>query len=119
MPYITPEERKQLFLGKKPSTPGQLNYVITLLALKLKDYPVDLRRGIRDAILEYLGGRASYTLFNEVMGVLECARLEFLRRVGYDVYINDSFDSMEKWLYTQFIGPYEDKKKEENGDVYD
>ena len=118
MPYITPEERKQLFLGKKPSTPGQLNYVITLLALKLKDYPVDLRRGIRDAILEYLGGRASYTLFNGVMGVLECARLEYVRRAGWDVYIDDAFDSFEKRFYSEFIAPYEDKKKEENGDVF-
>jgi len=118
LPYITPEERKKLFNGKKPSTPGQLNYAITLLVLNLKDYPVDMRRGIREAILDYLGDRASYTLFNEVMGVLECARLEYVRRAGWDVYVDDAFDGLEKRFYLEFIASYEDKKKEENGDVF-
>ena len=61
--------------------PGELNYAITELALfYLK------RKGV------------SYTNMNEVIGVLECAKLEFYRRA---------------------TAPYEDKKVEENGDVYD
>ena len=38
-----------------------------------------------------------YTHLNSVMGVLESAKLEFYRRV---------------------VAPYEDKKIEENGDIY-
>ncbi len=39
----------------------------------------------------------SYTTINEVMGVLTCAQQEFYRRVA---------------------APYEDRKMQENGDVY-
>ena len=39
----------------------------------------------------------SYQLFNDAIGALEGAKLELYRRV---------------------VGPYEDKKKKENGDVY-
>ena len=39
----------------------------------------------------------SYADYNEVMGVLECVKQELYRRV---------------------IAPYEDKKEEENGDVF-
>ena len=39
----------------------------------------------------------NYTLLNEIMGVLESAKQEFYRRM---------------------VVPYEDEKKEQNGDVY-
>ena len=42
-------------------------------------------------------GRLRYAHLNEAMGVLECAKLELYRRVA---------------------APYEDRKVEENGDVY-
>lgn len=41
--------------------------------------------------------RLSYKNINTAIGVLECVKLELYRRVA---------------------GPYEDKKKEENGEVY-
>lgn len=40
----------------------------------------------------------SYSSFNDVIGALEACKLEFYRRV---------------------VSPYEDNKKNENGDVYD
>ena len=43
-------------------------------------------------------GRIRYAHLNEAMGVLECAKLELYRRVA---------------------APYEDRKREETGDVYD
>lgn len=80
MPYIKQRRRKEIekynLIGV---VPGELNYNITKL------------------ILQYLGGHESYTSYNEVIGVLECIKLELYRRV---------------------IAPHEDKKKEENGDVY-
>jgi hypothetical protein len=74
MPYI-----KQYRRGKSPETPGELNFAITKM------------------ILDYLGPAPGYSRFNEVVGVLECAKLE---------------------LYRRKIMPYEDQKKTENGDVY-
>lgn len=67
--------------GTFPANAGQLNYKIT------------------QEIWEYIRDMGqSYTTYNDVIGVLECAKLE---------------------LYRRMIGPYEDKKKEENGDVYE
>lgn len=77
MPYIDYERRSII---SKPETAGELNFMITEL---LTSY-------IRDK------GK-SYATLNEVIGVLECAKLELYRRVA---------------------SPYEDKKMTQNGDVY-
>lgn len=81
MPYIDAEARERLDRGGKPETPGELNYAITRLA---DDYL--LRKG---------GVR--YAHVNEVIGALECAKLELYRRV---------------------LAPYEDAKLARTGDVY-
>ena len=88
MPYIKSEDRVELIKSpyqmalypeRFPKTAGELNYVITLL------------------IHNFLARQdLSYTKINEVIGVLECAKLE---------------------LYRQIAVPYEDKKKTENGPV--
>ena len=80
MPYITEERRDQLDrLAYDPYRPGDLNYAITRL------------------VVRYLGGSYSYEKYNDVIGVLECAKLE---------------------LYRRMVAPYEDRKMKENGDVY-
>lgn len=93
MPYIKPEERKpyKKLISKladevqrygeehAASYAGQLNYIITTLLLKT-----------------YGDALPNYTDYNEIIGVLECAKLEMYRRQ---------------------TAPYEDKKIEENGDV--
>lgn len=79
MPYIKQEDR----LGPTmiAETPGELNYLITTL------------------INEYVSTKGkNYAILNEVVGVLECAKLELYRRVA---------------------APYEDAKCDMNGDVYD
>lgn len=81
MPYIKRKDRMKLLPDSTvyASTPGELNYQITIL------------------IQRYLHGLGlSYTTLNEVIGVLECAKAEFYRRI--------------------VIG-YEDKKIKENGDI--
>lgn len=79
MPYIKHEERTQLTKAV-PKTLGELNWAITTL--------VD----------EWLSDHTrNYENYNNVMGVLECAKLELYRRI---------------------VAPYEDKKKDENGDAY-
>ena len=80
MPYIKPEAREQLDDGGLPDNEGELNYTITTL---LDEY-----------LAEY---GFNYANLNQVVGVLECAKLEIYRRMA---------------------APYEDKKMLENGDVY-
>lgn len=81
MPYIDRDARIRLEAGGVPETAGELNYAITRL--------VD----------EYLAraGRLRYGRINEVVGALECAKLELYRRIAV---------------------PYEDTKIAESGDVY-
>lgn len=81
MPYIGQEDRNR-FEGWAPvaESAGELNYQITSNI---------------DCYLAWKG--INYQNINEVIGVLECAKLELYRRIA---------------------APYENKKKEENGDVY-
>ena len=80
MPYIINSAREQLDDGGLPNSAGELNYMISSL--------------IDEYLHEY--GK-NYTNINEVIGVLECAKLELYRRIA---------------------APYEDEKIEKNGDVY-
>lgn len=84
MPYIPEAERAPLDQAF-PVTAGELNYSITLLCDNYLAYKCALNE------------RVGYREINEVVGVLECAKLEFYRRIA---------------------APYEDKKMQENGDVY-
>ncbi len=59
--------------------------------------PGDLNYILTQATLEFLGEKPCYASYNMVIGALECAKLE---------------------LYRRMAAPYEDKKIEENGDVY-
>ena len=80
MPYVTNNDRIRLDNGGEAQTPGELNYVITKTV---------------DAYLNQT--QRNYASFNEVIGVLESAKLELYRRV---------------------VAQYEDTKIAENGDVY-
>ena len=91
MPYIKDEERQNLeqslaslaaqVIVKEDSTQaGVLNYCISALL---------------NEVLKTNG--VSYRNINELIGVLECAKLELYRRVA---------------------SPYEDEKIQSNGDVY-
>ena len=81
MPYIKPDQRARVDTYG-PATPGELNYAITRL---ISRYMPQMRQHL------------SYEALNEVLGALEGAKLEFVRRV---------------------VVPYEDRKRAENGDVY-
>lgn len=86
MPYIEHRPRAELRAleprvgDRVPSTAGELNYV---LAKHVDLYLSRVKRG--------------YAAFNEVVGVLECLKLEVYRRL---------------------VAPYEDEKCEANGDVF-
>jgi hypothetical protein len=81
MPYIDPDIRDELLGPDKrpPETPGELNY---LLASTCDDF---------------IGDEYSYMKLNDVIGVLECVKLEVYRRI---------------------VAPYEDNKLDYNGEVF-
>jgi hypothetical protein len=93
MPYIRDDKRKQIeseldqliikFLDteEEGGTAGRFNYLVS---------------SIMGAILNN-DERVSYARINELIGVLECAKMELYRRVAT---------------------PYEDDKSRINGDVY-
>lgn len=82
MPYIKPEQRYNLnpHPERNAMIGGELNYQISVLVTNFF-----AMRGL------------SYSVINEVIGALECAKLEAYRRIA---------------------SPYEDKKVVENGEVY-
>lgn len=84
MPYIAagnraPLERRLREAADQIETAGELNFAITYLCTR------------------WMEDEFKYADLNELIGVLECAKLEFYRRV---------------------CAPYEDAKMEEHGDVY-
>lgn len=81
MPYVDGEAREHLKQGGEPRNAGELNYAIT----RIVDEYLVARGGLR------------YASLNEVVGALECAKLELYRRVA---------------------APYEDEKVARSGDVY-
>ena len=95
MPYITQDKRHQLdpviddilriLVGMRlddehTNTEGNLNYLITRLLMKVYGQADDTR----------------YANINDVIGMLECCKLEFYRKVAV---------------------PYENQKAHENGEV--
>jgi hypothetical protein len=81
MPYILSERRDDLIhRGYDMESAGELNYILTRILIRYME-----QRG------------KSYQTFNDIMGALDGAKMEFYRRV---------------------VAPYEDIKRKENGDVY-
>lgn len=78
MPYIHPDQRKELY-SRVPITTGELNYKITKV------------------VNEFLTKPLTYSQVNDVVGAMECAKLE---------------------LYRRLAAPHEDQKMAQNGDVY-
>lgn len=81
MPYITKDRRDVLSESARiPDTCGELNYLVTML------------------VRSYLQRKGEcYQTYNDIVGALECAKLEVYRRK---------------------ISLYENLKISENGDVY-
>jgi|TARA_B100001778_G_scaffold96716_1_gene79020 broad-specificity NMP kinase len=89
MPYIKPEDRETYEpmidvlmneLRYSDNWKGDLNFIVSTI--------------LSDMLTTY---GTSYSMLNDMVGVLECAKLE---------------------LYRRMAAPYEDEKIESNGDVY-
>jgi len=90
MPYIKKDRRVEL-----------IQYDATGMYIRTRDMVSsgELNFAITSLVLDYVNGipPLSYAGINEAIGALECAKLE---------------------LYRRLASPYEDRKIEENGDVY-
>lgn len=120
MPYITQDARIEIDAGRKPLSPGELNYVITKALLRFINNET-LDPQLDDIITDYVKDRIpTYTLYNEVMGVLECVYREFKRRTEniYRYHIADIINTTQANFYTYVVAPHEDLKMKENGDVF-
>jgi len=84
MPYI-PQDARKIFdkhireIARNLQTPGELNYVISKII---------------NLLLVHKG--VNYNQLNEIVGAMECAKLELYRRIAV---------------------PYEDEKIKSNGDI--
>jgi hypothetical protein len=103
---------------------GCLNYFITKLfkSLALHKHPeeseVPCAPVVEDAMLKLFKDLypQKYFHFNRAGGVLLWCRKEFERRCG-KTYCSTILTNLADRLYKDPIGPYEDKKIAENGDV--
>jgi broad-specificity NMP kinase len=92
MPYIKTDKRDKYYTG--------LTELGNVLAdVPKEDLPGELNFVISSILNDNISyyHRVNYEYFNMVIGVLECVKQE---------------------LYRRMLGPYEDIKIEENGDVY-
>ena len=117
MPYITPQQRKEL-LSRPPIVVGELNYVIHLELFR--EY-ID-EKAIVAIIDIYLHGReASDLLYYSIMGVLECVYWEFAEREPEKpslYHVADAMSKIQSWFYNKYLLPHEKQKRNLNGDVY-
>ena len=97
MPYIKKEER-ELLDDIIDLASERIQSVSTNLAepSDVKARPGVMNYAISTLIKKVYGNNMKYADYNEVIGMLECAKLEFYRRP---------------------TATYEDKKIEENGDI--
>ena len=82
-----------------------VDFAIENIVRQIEDFvPENKRSGVANYVITqmtnklYNSPESGYNEYNNAIGVLECAKLELYRRV---------------------VSPYEDKKKEGNGDVYE
>lgn len=125
MPYIKPTDYKRA--STDPSVPGELNYAMTLRALSYMRGEVSFN-GFCDAIQFLVDGYIrdlgeSYTIYNEVIGALECCGMELVRRCTGDYEdLADNccsiLNQISNDLYFNRTAKYEDQKIAENGDVF-
>lgn len=115
MPYISKKDRSALAL-RNPQNAGELNYLLTLLILSKNE---DLKEEIEFQINTYIENKGlRYQNCNDVFGALVGCGLELRRRFG-DTY-NIEIDILYRVLHTfydELVGPYEEEKIRDNGDL--
>lgn len=119
MPYIDRFMREIIDSGKgDPADPGQLNYVMTGMAISCLEDESMLHNRLMHVGDNYLRDKGlRYGHINDVVGALYCAAREFKRRTGIRRF-DGLFIQVADEFYDKHAPAYEDRKIQENGDVY-
>lgn len=119
MPYIPQERRDALARDPHPLVAGELNFIITRFLLSCSNNSL-AQSQIIQWIYAYWDKKPCYQTANDILGALECAGLELLRRnptgrrtlsrMQILTHVKSSF-------YLVIVGPYEDTAIARNGDL--
>lgn len=135
MPYITKIDRARLMEddpAERARNAGELNYQLTLaciaasrdqVALVHLTETIEFEIGAflthrRDQGNQHQRGKNNYQDFNDVLGAVDGCRREWLRRGGRIGHITNILSRFSASFYENVVGPYEDTKIKQNGDVY-
>lgn len=109
------------------SQDGHMNYFITKLLLEVGTLKLpnlvflEIEAILRPVLLEIITEVYSppkYYRYNRAVGMLTCCRMEFERRYSLKaVKAYRLLNSITVKFYKYIIGPYEDERIKENGDV--
>lgn len=123
MPYIEPSRRTVIDQAEYPSplNAGELNYLITTTVLR-SSCCEQCRKleliGHCESYISHHGLR--YQFINDVMGALDGASREFVRRAPpgprADAVVK-LLKSVADYVYDVIAAPYEDSKIKSNGDI--
>lgn len=122
MPYLTSQEKNLLDQGSRPQTCGHLTYLLYKIgssynhSIWLTTQPPEWIE-IRDACTAFLPDEPKFQDYAEMLGCIYAAALEIRRRKIFSFAGPAYLEHVAEIFYSQTIGPYEDKKIEENGDV--
>lgn len=117
MLYLSELRKRELATGLRPTTQGDLAYMLTL-ALVGAPTEASLGEALQAVIDAYMDRRQeSFRLYCDVIGALTCALLEYERRVSYDDVCATGADFAGRY-YASTVATFLDSKLEQNGDVY-
>jgi len=113
MPYIKSKERREkLRNGNTAQNAGELNYQL-FYYYKHYNTSIEILSKIEIAVKNFLGDKPNYQKYNDLTGVLVRCHREINRRLKLNAKcLLDLLNS-----YDKEIANYEDKKRDENGDV--
>jgi hypothetical protein len=120
MPYIEIERREEFKknVNAHPNTPGELNYLFTMILIRGNNEEI-VFEALRSTAEEYWKyGPHRYQTINDILGALDGARREYERR-RHSTFWNDAVSAAADSFYRSFAGPYEDSTITRNGDVYE
>lgn len=123
MPYLNYTLKKALDKGKVPETPGDLTYLLSKELIKATDtgagyLPSDYYQHVQ----KYIGDSPNFAVYAEVLGAIQATIFEYKRRKGllqkWQQEELNKLNQLAITLYVFEVGPYEDAKIVENGDIY-
>ena len=122
MPYITEDRRRSIDSGVVPQNCGELNYLITMMLIQAKNKKnlALIKADLHTALNIYTGQFPSlrYQHVNDVLGALDGAGREFARREHYNAaQFQAVLRAVGAEFYQTVAAPYEDVKRNENGDI--